>query len=165
MVFGGKVHPAFCRNHASMFHYRCNVFRCNTVGRRVQGSTNQPQINGFYTRSDLTENGFPVYTKHDKVMYWHGTNGGQWNIADAIGSGCRASNTSPDDGADGPSTSGWKTWDGNQWALESTLHVTGRPAKTQLSVFLPFFCKRLVSHISHFIAWFLQRWGFAGSVG
>ena len=97
------------------------------VGYSVQGSTNQPTINGHYTRSNQTENGFPVYKKKDLVLYWHGTNGGQWNIADAIGSGFRASDTSPD-GAVGPSTSGWKTWDGNQWALESTLHVTGRPA-------------------------------------
>ena len=97
------------------------------AGYLVQGSANQPQINGFYTHSDLVENGFPVYTKQGKVMYWHGTNGGQWDIADAIDSGWRASDNSPD-GAVGPSTSGWQTWDGNQWALESTLHVTGRPA-------------------------------------
>ena len=97
------------------------------AGYRVQGSTNQPQINGFYARSDQIQNGFPVYTKQGLVLHWQGSSVGQWIIADAIGSGVRASDTSPD-GAVGPSTSGWQTWDGNQWALESTLHVTGRPA-------------------------------------
>jgi len=98
------------------------------AGYSVQGSTNQPQINGFYARSDQIENEFPVYTKQGLVLYWQGSSGGQWIIADAIGSGLRAtepSNTSPD-GATGPSTSGWNALNGNQWAPESTLRVTRR---------------------------------------
>ena len=109
-----------------LFHYRCNVAGRN-AGYNVQGSANQPSINGHYSRSNQTENGFPVYTKQGLVLWWarHGTRGGQWSISDAIGSGFRATepvNTSPS-GTSGPSTSGWNTWHGNQWVLESTLHV------------------------------------------
>lgn len=98
------------------------------AGYSVQGSINQPTINGHYTPSNHSENGFPVYTKLGLVLYWHGNNGGQWSIANAIGSGLRGIErwgTSPD-GATGPSASGWKTWDGHQWTLESTIYVTGR---------------------------------------
>ena len=97
---------------------------------QVRGSIVQP-VDGLYACGHHDHNGFPFYSKADgsAFLFWR-PKGGKWVIGDALddSTGVRVQAPSPD-GSAGPSTANaWSAWNGNEWALESTLQVTRRPS-------------------------------------
>lgn len=102
-----------------------------TDGYHVQGSTRQPDANGFYARGEQSHNGFPVYVKASggKFLFWALSGRGMWMIADAIDdtiqTRCRERERTSADGSSGPHASGWftGTLSGLQ-AVEPGLSVT-----------------------------------------
>jgi hypothetical protein len=84
----------------------------------------------MYSPNGRFHNGFEVYTKRDssQLLYWIPGAGGKWIIADAIGSGFRASepNGASPSGMAGPGSK-WLTWKepSSQWALDGSFSVAG----------------------------------------
>ena len=92
----------------------------NTVGYHVEGSTRQPNVNGYYARGVKDHDGFPVYLKvdstgEDKVLFYDGAAGhAHWCIGDVPAGGPnRHAQASSSDGAKGRQRSNWNTCGGD----------------------------------------------------
>ena len=112
-------------------------------GYTVAGSTTQPSINGVYH-----SNGDAVFANGDgsRVLYWQPGDGGKWVIADAVGTGFRASEArgaSPAGADNGPRGS-WHNWFTylptaytDSWRAEPSVTVTHGGAGSGTAQCLP----------------------------